>query len=223
MQSVYIYIAYSSQEREWIVGYTARERKILFSFFLRSCKFAGNRGRLVAVANEVVGCINIMQISGTQTLLPLALATTNVLRRTSRAEVDAKCRCLFPPRYARLACRSYRREIARTLHTRHNSTPEPTPEPSILPLAPPSSSLVSLSFYLQFSVLSLFIVLLHRSSIVPYKHAAPLLTRFALLVAALPCDLFHTRDRPLRRRFCAVRSTLERAPSFGTWKRAEGR
>lgn len=137
-------------------------------FFSCNCKLAGNRGRLVTAANEVVGCINIMQISGAA-LLPLALATTaNILRRTPRAKVDAKCRCLFPPRYARLACRSYRREIARILHTRHNSTPEPTSEPSFWhPLPHP---LVSLSFYLQFSVLSLFIVLLHRSSIVPYKH-----------------------------------------------------
>lgn len=47
----------------------------------------------------------------------------------------AKCRCLFPPRYARLACLPYRPEIAGTLHTQHNSTPNLLPQHSpALPL-----------------------------------------------------------------------------------------
>lgn len=125
--------------------------------------------------------------------------------------VAAKCRCLFPPRYARLACLPYRPEIACTLHTRHNSTPNLLQPP--LPSIHSSPLRVFLSAVLSYRILSLLPLS------VPYSGGASYIA-LALPSQPSPCDLF-SLTTTLRRRFCAVRSTLERAPSFETWKRAE--
>lgn len=62
-----------------------------------------------------------------------------------RSAALAKCRCLFPPRYARLACLPYRPEIAGTLHTQHNSTPNLLPPALSSPSSLPRPFVLSLS------------------------------------------------------------------------------
>lgn len=163
------------------------------------------------------GCINIMQISGA-TLLQVTSRSRGrarplhvpAVRPREILTVAAKCRCLFPPRYARLACLPYRPEIACTLHTRHNSTPNLLQLPP-LPLRAATLVFVFLSAVLSYRILSLLLPLS-----VPYSGDAS----YIAPIATSPCDLF-SLTTTLRRRFCAVRSTVERAPSFETWKRAE--
>lgn len=95
--------------------------------------------RSAAPAGGWRGCINIMQISGAACVRVCARARETVTFHLSCTvpQRSAKCRCLFPPRYARLACLPYRPEIAGTLHTQHNSTPNLLLRHSpLLPLPP---------------------------------------------------------------------------------------
>lgn len=131
------------------------------------------------------GCINIMQISGAAALLHRGRArararevVTFLPLRGTLPPVDAKCRCLFPPRYARLACLPYRPEIACTLHTRHNSTPnllQPPSHSSSRSLPAGAAPLPAfLSAVLSYRSLSPF------STALSFRGATMLLTQLAL-------------------------------------------
>lgn len=130
---------------------TARKDLSFFFFFSRSLRTCGEteagwRPRPARLhkyyanirSGRVTSCARTRE---TVTSFPPFPAPRALLRHSQ------KCRCLFPPRYARLACLPYRPEIAGTLHTQHNSTP------NLLPPAP-SASFLSAVYYSPYRTLS---------------------------------------------------------------------
>jgi len=89
-------------------------------FFFHSCKLAGNRSRLaprLPAAAVAAGSwlarlhkyyANIWSSPVTPRARAKSLRSCRSAGLCRRAVVDAKCRCLFPPRYARLASLPYR-------------------------------------------------------------------------------------------------------------------
>jgi len=162
------------------------------------------------------GCINIMQISGAEPVLHTARARplrSSPLRGTL-APVDARSVVAYFQRdmHDSRVSLPYRPEIACTLHTRHNSTPNLLLRPPAS-LSLPSCALFCIALtYLSSSALSSACraLLLSTPSSRLYLLPSPL---------PLPCA---TSSR-LRRPYVVVspRFDLWRAPSFGTWKRAE--
>lgn len=216
-----------AQEQEWIAGYRGKS-----SFFSR--ELTGNRSRLALPASYPppssplppplppspwwwsdgarlhkyyanIWSNPVTTRARTVTLLPRPLRHAAGLRRKVSLLISTEiCTTRVSPlSLAKIAC---------TLHTRHNSTPNP-------PLQVPSPPLILLlSFYLSFSPIAPY-----RPSPPLYRslHRASYPTRSLIATHPLATSSPLHQDPP--RHFCAVRSTVERAPSFGTWKRAEVR
>lgn len=152
-----------------------------------------------------------MQISGAALLHRERARSRYVLaapRDSAVAPVDAKCRCLFPPRYARLACLSYRSEIACTLHTRYNSTPNL--------LQPPSHS--SSSFLTGSLPVFLSAVLSYRYPIALLRPIVVSRSNDAFYLASLSHRGSPATSSRLRRSYIVVSAQfdprLKRVPSF---------